>query len=152
MHRSPSRTFGPASMGLMIDASILIDIERRSLAIGEFLEQVLARQDPAEALISAVTVMELEHGCWRTKNPSILARRRVFLDTLFAALPIESVNADVGRLAAKIDAESRLGGIVIPLADLLIGTTALAFGHTVATRNPRHFQMIPRLRVVDWRW
>lgn len=139
-------------MGLMLDASILIDAERRSLARGEFLDQVRVRQDPAEVLVSAITVMELEHGCWRATGPSILARRPLFLETLFAASPIEPANAGLGRLAAKIDAESRLRGIVIPLADLLIGTTALALGHSVATRNPRHFQIIPGLRVVDWHW
>lgn len=139
-------------MGLMLDASILMDVERRSLALGEFLEQVRVRQDPAEVLVSAITVMELEHGCWRATDPSILARRRLFREALFAVLPIEPVNAEVGRLAAKIDAASRLRGIVVPLADLLIGTTALAFGHSIATRNPRHLQIIPGLRAVVWHW
>jgi predicted nucleic acid-binding protein len=34
------------------------------------------------------------------------------------------------------------------LSDLLIGVTALELGYSVATRNLRHFKMIPGLSVV----
>lgn len=48
--------------------------------------------------------------------------------------------------------EPQQSGLVIPFADLPIGTTALHFGHAVETRNLRHFQMIPGLRVVPLRY
>jgi predicted nucleic acid-binding protein len=38
----------------------------------------------------------------------------------------------------------------LPLADLLIGVTAFEFGYSVATRNVRHFRMIPRLSVMQF--
>jgi predicted nucleic acid-binding protein len=37
--------------------------------------------------------------------------------------------------------------MVIPLADLQIGVTALHFGFAIATLNVRHFEMIPGLLV-----
>jgi hypothetical protein len=37
----------------------------------------------------------------------------------------------------------------LPLADLLIGVTALELGYTVATGNLRHFQRIPGLAVMQ---
>ena len=40
-------------------------------------------------------------------------------------------------------------GVRLPLADLLIGVTALELGYSVATGNLRHFQMIPGLSVVQ---
>lgn len=47
------------------------------------------------------------------------------------------------QLAAQIDAEARMNGIVIPSADLLIDGTALHFGYALVTRNERHFEKIP---------
>jgi predicted nucleic acid-binding protein len=54
----------------------------------------------------------------------------------------------MAQAAAKIDADARKTGIVIPFADLLIGITALHFGYALGTLNPRHFQMIPGLIII----
>lgn len=55
----------------------------------------------------------------------------------------------MAQIAAKVDADARRVGKVIPFADLLIGATALHHGYAVGTRNPRHFQMIPNLTVLS---
>ena len=55
----------------------------------------------------------------------------------------------MAQIAAKVDAEARKTGCVIPFADLLIGATALRFGYAVGTRNLRHFQAIPNLTVLQ---
>ena len=39
-------------------------------------------------------------------------------------------------------------GITIPFDDLLIGACALERGYAIATRNQRHFQMIPGLKII----
>jgi predicted nucleic acid-binding protein len=49
----------------------------------------------------------------------------------------------------KIEAEALKFGRTIPFADLPIGTTALHFGYAVGTRNLRHFQMVPKLAVIQ---
>jgi predicted nucleic acid-binding protein len=54
----------------------------------------------------------------------------------------------MGQIAGKIDAEAKRAGRVIPFADLLIGSTALHFDYAVGTRNVRHFEMMPGLRVL----
>ncbi len=43
----------------------------------------------------------------------------------------------------------RKAGLVIATADLLIGITALYYGYAIGTRNVRHFQMIPGLKVLS---
>ena len=53
----------------------------------------------------------------------------------------------MGQLAAKIDVESRQAGVLIPFADLQIGVTAVHLSCAIATRNIRHFRMIPNLVV-----
>jgi predicted nucleic acid-binding protein len=39
--------------------------------------------------------------------------------------------------------------VVIPFGDLLIGATALSLGYQVLTGNPRDFQRVPGLSVVQ---
>jgi len=55
----------------------------------------------------------------------------------------------MGQLAAKIDAEARKTGTVIPFSDLLIGITALHFGYAIGTGNERHFKKIPDLKIIS---
>jgi predicted nucleic acid-binding protein len=82
------------------------------------------------------------------KPPKSRAKRRDYLDTIFAAIPVEPFTREMAQSAAKIDAEAKQSGRVIPLPDLLIGATALHFGYAIGTGNQRHFEMIPNLRVL----
>jgi predicted nucleic acid-binding protein len=54
----------------------------------------------------------------------------------------------MAQLAAKIDAESKRAGHVIPFPDLLIGATALHFGYAIGRRDLLHLQMIPSLTII----
>jgi predicted nucleic acid-binding protein len=93
--------------------------------------------------------MELEHGLYRARTDAQTRRRREYLDSVFAAVPVVPFTREMAQTAAKIDADARQLGITIALADLLIGATALHLGYAVATGNLRHFRMIPELRVVE---
>jgi tRNA(fMet)-specific endonuclease VapC len=102
-----------------------------------------------EIVLSSITVIELEHGLHRAKTAEQARKRREYLDTVFAAIPVEPFTREMAQLAAKIDAEQRALGRTIPFADLLIGATALHFAYAVGTRNLRHFQMTPNLAIVQ---
>jgi predicted nucleic acid-binding protein len=52
-------------------------------------------------------------------------------------------------ISRKIEGEQAARGISIAFEDLLIGSTALQLGYSVASLNARHFQLIPRLSVVQ---
>jgi len=93
-------------------------------------------------------VIELEHGLHRANTAELARKRREYLNTVFAAIPVEPFSKELAQAAAKIDADAKQTGRVIPFPDLLIGATALHFGYAVGTRNLRHFQMIPGLNVV----
>ena len=67
---------------------------------------------------------------------------------LLMAIPIHPVTVPIAFRVGQIDGENQARGVRLPLADLLIGGTALELGYGVATANLRHFQKIPGLRVV----
>jgi tRNA(fMet)-specific endonuclease VapC len=136
-------------MGLVLDSGVLIAAERDAKPVSELLATLGREHGETEIVLSAITVIELEHGLHRAQTTEQARKRREYLDTVFAAIPIEPFTREMAQLAAKIDAEARQTGCTIPFADLLIGATALHSGYAVGTRNLRHFQMIPNLTVTQ---
>jgi tRNA(fMet)-specific endonuclease VapC len=120
-------------MGLVLDSGVLIGAEREALPVSGLLAAL--KQDLGETgvVLSSITVIELEHGLHRAQTADQARHRRNFLDTVFAAIPVEPFTRDMASLAAKVDAEARKTGLVIPFADLLIGAAALHFGYSVGT-------------------
>ena len=135
-------------MGLVLDSGVLIAAERGARPVSELLASLAHDHEETEIVLSSITVIELEHGFHRATTPEMARKRRDYLDTVFAGIPIEPFTRDMAQTAAKIDAEARQAGRTIPFADLLIGVTALCFGYAVGTLNLRHFQMIPNLTVI----
>jgi tRNA(fMet)-specific endonuclease VapC len=136
-------------MGLVLDSGVLIAAERDARPVSELLATLEREHGETEIVLSSITVIELEHGLHRAQTAEQARKRREYLDTVFAAVPVEPFTGAMAQLAAKIDAEARRTGQTIPFADLLIGTTALHFEYAVGTQNLRHFQMIPNLAVVQ---
>ena len=136
-------------MGLVLDSSVLIAAERDAKSVSEMLVAIERQHGQTEILLSSITVIELEHGFHRANSAEVAQRRRDYLDAIFAAIPVEPFTKEMGQVAAKVDAEAKKAGRVIPFPDLLIGITALHFDYEVGTRNLRHFQMIPGLSVLE---
>jgi tRNA(fMet)-specific endonuclease VapC len=136
-------------MGLVLDSGLLITAERDTKPVSDLLVMLEREHGETEIVLSSVTVIELEHGLHRAQTAEQARKRREYLDTVFAAIPVEPFTREMAQLAAEIDAEAPQLGRTIPFADLLIGVTALHFGYAVGTRNLRHFQMVPNLTVVQ---
>lgn len=111
------------------------------------LSDIRALPGPEPAALSAISVIELEHGIWRAKTATQASARQKFMDDLFQAVPVYPLTFDIARLAARIGGEAQRKGLAIPFQDLVIGVTALQFNYAVATLNVRHFQTIPGLVV-----
>ena len=135
-------------MGLVLDSSVLIAAEREKRPVSHLLSSLETSYAETVFVISSITVMELEHGWHRANTPEAALKRRRYLDEVFAVIPVEPFTREMGALAAKIDAGMRKAGLVIATADLPIGVTALNYGYAIGTRNVRHSQMIPGLRVI----
>jgi tRNA(fMet)-specific endonuclease VapC len=136
-------------VGLVLDSGALIDAEREARPVSGLLAVLERDHGETEIVLSAITVIELEHGLYRAQTAEQAQTRRDYLDTVFAAIPVEPFSREMARIAAKIDAEARQSRRIIPFADLLIGATAIQFGYSIGTRNLRQFQMIPNLTIVQ---
>lgn len=134
-------------MGLVLDSSVLVATERQEVPVSLLLDRLQKQHGVTEIVLSAISIVELEHGIYRAQSPQQAAKRSRYLETVFAAIPAEPFTREIGHVVAQVDAEARRAGLVIPFADLLIGGTALHLGYGLVTRNERHFRMIPNLPV-----
>lgn len=136
-------------MGLILDSSVVIAAERKGESVAQLLKQVIAAAGDQEAAISSVGLTELAHGIHRAQTPQVRTRRENFINELLAAVVVHPFTRETALVAGKLDGEQQRAGVIIPFADLLIGATALSLGYSVVTVNPRHFQRIPGLNIVQ---
>ena len=136
-------------MGLILDSSVLIKAERQGQNAQQLLTAISRTAGNTDIAISVVTLIELAHGAARADTAQRKAKRYQFIQELLMALPIHPVTVPIALRVGQIDGENQAKGVRLPLADLLIGVTALDLGYSVATGNLRHFQLVPGLSVTQ---
>jgi tRNA(fMet)-specific endonuclease VapC len=136
-------------LGLILDSSILVAVERRGHTVSEILEQIRAVTGQTELGLSVITIAELVHGAYRARDDRYRAGKLAFIDELSRDLPIYPLGLETARSIGRIEGQLAASGISLAFEDLAIGVTALELGYAIATLNPRHFQLIPGLQVVS---
>jgi len=136
-------------MGLILDSSILIAAERQGKNARQVLTAIAQTIGEMEVGISVVTLIELAHGAARADTPERRSRRERFIQELLTAIPVYPVTVSIALRTGQLDGENQLRGLRIPLADLLIGVTALELGYGLYTTNIRHFNRVSGLSVTQ---
>lgn len=107
---------------------------------------LLARLSVLGLSVSTISVGEVLEGAFHGNDPpKRIAETRAFR-TGFQTLP---VTEDIATEFANCRAQLRRQGNLIPDLDLLIAATAIAHDLTLLTRNRRHFERVPGLRLYD---
>jgi tRNA(fMet)-specific endonuclease VapC len=131
-------------VGVIVDTSLLVAAERGAVHFEAFLSTL-----GAETIgMAAITASELLHGCHRAADAGVRARRAAFVDALLDVIPVLPFGLPEARRHAELWADLVREGHMIGPHDLLIGATALAQGHAVATLNGREFTRIKGLRLI----
>ena len=133
-------------MAVLIDASILIEYERKRLD----LERYLAQRQQEEFFLSVVTVSELLHGVHRAVQAEVRAKRSAFVEALLERFPLLPIDLAIARAHAQVWAELAVAGRIIGPNDLWLAATSLAHGLTMVTANVREFARVPGLAVEVW--
>jgi len=130
-------------VGIIFDTSFLFEAERRAFEIGQFIEN---REEEVFG-ISVVTVSELLHGVHRADSTARRLKRSAYVEKVIEVFPIYNFETSTARIYAEIWAELSRKGIQIGSHDLIIGSTALSLGFSVATYNLRRFERIEGLKL-----
>ena len=133
-------------MGVLIDASVLIEHERGRVD----LERHLVGREQEEFFLSVITASELLHGVHRATEPNVRARRSAFVEAVLERFSLLSVDLAAARAHARLWAELMAEGRLIGPHDLWLAATCLAHGLTMVTTNVREFARVPGLAVESW--
>jgi tRNA(fMet)-specific endonuclease VapC len=130
-------------MGVIFDTSFLIEAERRESEISRFAKN---REEEIFG-ISVITVAELLHGVHRADTTKRRLKRSAYVEKVIELFPIYNFEISTARIYSELWAD--LSQKVIPIGshDLIIGSTALSLGFSVATYNLRHFERIEGLKI-----
>jgi tRNA(fMet)-specific endonuclease VapC len=131
-------------MVILIDADVIIRGEKGVFDLGKW---VASLPDDRFA-IAAITVAELWHGVERAVEPQ-KSKRRKYLESVVAALPVVPYTEQTAYEHARIWAELQVAGKMIGYYDVIVAATALEHGSHVATFNKRHFAVVKGLHIVD---
>lgn len=124
----------------LIDTDVIASYLNGRPAEVALLQQLL----PDGLALSTVTYGELYEGILYGRDP---ARQLAGFRRFLHGTRVLDVNRRIARHFGRVRGALRQQGLLLPAPDLLIGATALAYDLTVVTRNLRHFQRIPGLRI-----
>ena len=134
------------SVSYLLDTNICVHYLR-----GEFrLDARFSAVGLAQCFVSEITIAELLFGAtnsapaWQARQHQQVAEfRELFAEQVLPIGPALEIFADQ-------KAALRRSGRPIDDFDILIGSTALAHGLTLVTRNTRHFADIAHLALQNW--
>lgn len=131
-------------MGLILDTSAIISMERASQAGGE----IKLRYDE-ELCIPAIVWAEALTGVRRADTAMRAAKRMTFLEKIRRVAGIEPFCEETAEHYADIYAELSTEGQMIPQNDIAVAATArsLGFGVLVGPKDEAHFRRIEGLEV-----
>ena len=130
-------------MGVVLDTSVLIEAERLRFEIDKFTEN---REDEIFGL-SVITVAELLHGVHRADSTKRRLKRSAYVEKVIELFPVYVFEISIARIYSELWSDLSRKGIQIGAHDLIIGSTALSLGFSVATYNIRHFERIEGLKI-----
>jgi len=130
-------------MGVILDTSVLIALERGALA----LEKFTAGREHEPFGISAVTVAELLHGVHRADTEKRRLTRSAFVEKIIQAFPVYPFDLNAARIYAKVWANLAKKGTTIGAHDLMIASTAIALGFSVVTADVRDYGKVKEVTI-----
>jgi tRNA(fMet)-specific endonuclease VapC len=137
-------------MGILIDTNVFIAAERarQALNLSELLAQIPTEWKESDALISVITVSELELGVHRADTEARRERRRAFVEAIIEQFGVAPIDVRVARCHALLSAGLMTAGQIIGTHDSWIAATGIAHGHAVATTNVDEFRRVSGLSVI----
>jgi tRNA(fMet)-specific endonuclease VapC len=122
---------------------VLIEAERQEYATDKFTEN---REGEIFGL-GVITVAELLHGVDRADSRKRRLKRSAYVEKVIELFPVYNFEISIARIYSELWSDLSRKGVQIGAHDLIIGSTALSLGFSVATCNLRHFEWIEGLKV-----
>ena len=129
-------------MEIVIDTSVLIDIERGRIDVGELIKY-------KSIYMSSITVTELLVGAQWVQRASSRVKKLSFCEKVIDSISSLPFGLAEAKIYAQIMIELRSAGITIGIHDMLIGATAISNNLPILTLNTKDFKRIPGVEVIE---
>lgn len=131
-------------MGLVVDTSALIALERSGAA----LDTALGEARSMSAVVPAVVYAELMVGVHLADSEDRAAGRRARIEAIVSRCPVVDFDRAIAERWADLFAELSRVGKMIPANDLAVAATALHLDYAVliGPGDEEHFRRITTLR------
>lgn len=127
-------------MSFLIDTDWVVDyLKGRQAAI-----DLLARLENTAVGLSLITYVEIYQGIYYGTNPE--AHEAAF-QRLLHVVEVIGLNEEIMLRFARIRGALRAVGQSIGISDVIIAATAIHHDLTLITRNRRHFERVPGLKL-----
>ena len=127
----------------LLDTDILIYSLKAHKTVQQNLRHHL--HDPIK--ISAVTLMELYYGAYKSKQ---VANNLAKIKTIESALEIIPVNREMVEIFGVLKSHLQKGGKPLDDFDLILAATAMSHNLIIVTNNEKHFGRIDGLKMENW--
>jgi predicted nucleic acid-binding protein len=138
-------------MGLVIDTSALVDIERSAnpAATEDAWQKLLAGIGSEPVAIPMIVLAEMWAGVALAETPARVRARRRRIEAMIAGVPLAEFDSETARIWGELFAQLTKAGAMIPSNSLAVAATArrFEFGVLVGAAGERHFRKVPDLRV-----
>lgn len=131
-------------MGLLLDTSAIVDLERSGTALRDVLPE-----EVHEVYLPALVVAELWIGVELAPSEQVRESRLRKVRSLVAGTCVLPFTEEIAPTYARLWAELARQGTPIPSNDLAIAATAVHYRHRVVVgrRDEAHFRRVPGLEV-----
>ncbi len=128
-----------------LDTTIVVDFLQGRIS-ADFLDSF-----NEDASIASPTIMEIFRGLNLKKNIiNIKKDEREKINYLLDNLSVLVFDNYTAKLAGEIEAELLNKGDFVGPIDIMIATIAIKNNETLVTRNKKHFDKIPNLKVIGY--
>ena len=129
---------------VVLDTNILVEILRNSKHSALLVEKI---SKTAPVSTTMINEYELLLGAKFSDKPF---ENETKVQVLLKKLTVLHLTKDSVALASQIQANLMKKGQQVDFADLLIAAIALANNQTLVTRNVKHFERVPGLKIEKW--
>jgi predicted nucleic acid-binding protein len=138
-------------VGLVVDTSALVDVERRLAPAsqeGEWHQRLDAIAGEA-VVLPVIVLAEMWAGVALADTPKRAAARRARIEAIAAHVPLAEFDAATAETWGRLFGDLSRLGTLIPANELTVAAIAkrLEYGVLVGAADERHFRKVPGLRV-----
>jgi len=130
---------------VIVDTDLLVGLLRGNEAAIEKLQKI--EDNNFKISTTAITSYELFKGVYLSSNPE---KNLLQVSRLLQNILVLNFDLDTSKISAKIYSYLKKKGFLTNLMDQIIASIAISKNEILITRNIKHYQKIPNLKIEIW--